>query len=1178
MNTKQNTWCVAKPSARDTELRSNIEYACNILRDCKMIEPGGSCYEPNTDMNHASVVMNQYYFSEGRNHWNCDFSGSGLTVITDPMGKNSDALEYIFMIAAAAASSCCSRVSLCSSSSFFDDCCRVYFSLLIRRWCVAKPGTEEATLKANIDYVCTKLDCSDIQQGTACFNPNTLWSHASFAMNLFFHSLGRSLDCDFRNSGLLVLTDPSTTPFLFFNSICLCHNLEIKNLLFHNSIAGGIKGTINAEKTWCVAKPSSSEKVLQEGLDYACSKLGEDCGKLGPCNYPDTKAHRASFAMNLYYQSQGRQPQACDFKTSALIASSDPSYSKNCNYPGGEAEIPTRKTWCVAKPATEDSVLKDIINRICSTLDCSVIKPPSGPCYIPNNLWNNASVAMNLLYVNFPGHKCDLFNAGLLVVVDPSSRGSNNLAASDGPMHCQPSFSNFNLRIRTQESEEEEEEEGSDFRIGDMFFSQCLLSRKAPLGTIRVAAYCFKRLKKVQVKETDISFSVDKILQDEINDQTYRVLAALLLGVVRIYSKKVEYLFHDCNEVLLKIKKFRINTKGNGPMETLRASITIPERFELDTFDLEVSEDVGSGGNIVPQEEITLKDVWENERIGQFSLDKELQFQSEEFSCSLNLCSAANPMVEKDFLQSHHMDINFELTGQNSPTNLQEGKDTCSPDKQVNFGTDLAVEVLMEPVNMLSPDKHNDEEKTTVGELYEDEVQNNSIERIQSCGISQDNIRVSFPREVVPVVPFEPFNKSHLVLEVEDRIEARGNQMHQEAGEVHEARNSETNVEWIRDGQSYQEEGTLHNKSSFYKEMLKEHIEGSNEDNHDKKNLGPNEYISMESKKIHAIPASSIFIDLSPWFHDASTARRKKGATMPKDLLIPTPAAREGACFTRKRTIITDDVTVLSNEAVKQSICDTRDLISKRRKHCHTLLKARKEYRVSTLPKGFHDSLLPCHSSELQSLFSKKKMKISMSLEATKTPRKLDELESDIVASPKTPPRLSTIRSVEGLNDVTPLSPHEILRREQSLRNDDQLNLMNEENNNNHRSVGTLSSYEGLEGGQSLIKDEEHYLMNEDSNSFETRNSQSCAWTRQTRKVAMHLQRRFSSLRNQKDGEVNFSQAFGSKTRKECARLFYEILVLTTTDFVDAKQHDAYGDISIKKLPKWDETFGVDAL
>ncbi|KAI4350538.1 hypothetical protein L6164_004986 [Bauhinia variegata] len=41
-----------------------------------------------------------------------------------------------------------------------------------------------------------------------------------------------------------------------------------------------------------------------------------------------------------------------------------------------------------------------------------------------------------------------------------------------------------------------------------MFNSGTLLSSKGPLGAIWVAAYCLKRLKKSQVKETDIPTSV----------------------------------------------------------------------------------------------------------------------------------------------------------------------------------------------------------------------------------------------------------------------------------------------------------------------------------------------------------------------------------------------------------------------------------------------------------------------------------------------------------------------------------------------------------------------------------------------------------------------------------------------------------------------------------------------
>jgi hypothetical protein len=80
----QATWCVAKFSASEVELNENIEYACNMLGDCKIIQAGGSCFYPNTTLNHASVVMNQYYAKNGRNDWDCYFRGSALIVVNDP--------------------------------------------------------------------------------------------------------------------------------------------------------------------------------------------------------------------------------------------------------------------------------------------------------------------------------------------------------------------------------------------------------------------------------------------------------------------------------------------------------------------------------------------------------------------------------------------------------------------------------------------------------------------------------------------------------------------------------------------------------------------------------------------------------------------------------------------------------------------------------------------------------------------------------------------------------------------------------------------------------------------------------------------------------------------------------------------------------------------------------------
>ena len=46
----------------------------------------------------------------------------------------------------------------------------------------------------------------------------------------------------------------------------------------------------------------------------------------------------------------------------------------------------------------------------------------------------------------------------------------------------------------------------------------------------------------------------DAIMGQEIEIMALRLSGQLLLGVVRIYSRKAKYLLDDCNEALLKIK------------------------------------------------------------------------------------------------------------------------------------------------------------------------------------------------------------------------------------------------------------------------------------------------------------------------------------------------------------------------------------------------------------------------------------------------------------------------------------------------------------------------------------------------------------------------------------------------------------------------------------------------
>ena len=123
-----------------------------------------------------------------------------------------------------------------------------------------------------------------------------------------------------------------------------------------------------------------------------------------------------------------------------------------------------------------------------------------------------------------------------------------------------------------------------------------MLAKKGPLGKIWLAAHMGvdgKKVNKLQIIATDIKESVKNIENPQINDKpipmALRVSGHLLLGVVRIFSKKVTYLLTDCSEALVKIKD-AFRAPGNvdlpqGATTRRYEDITNPDHF--DEMDLE---------------------------------------------------------------------------------------------------------------------------------------------------------------------------------------------------------------------------------------------------------------------------------------------------------------------------------------------------------------------------------------------------------------------------------------------------------------------------------------------------------------------------------------------------------------------------------------------------------------
>jgi cohesin complex subunit SCC1 len=91
-----------------------------------------------------------------------------------------------------------------------------------------------------------------------------------------------------------------------------------------------------------------------------------------------------------------------------------------------------------------------------------------------------------------------------------------------------------------------------------MFYSETLLSKTGPLAQVWLAANREKKLNKNHILKENIQDDVNEIIDERQAPMALRLSAQLLVGLVRIYSRKAYYLWDDCNEALMKLKNVSI--------------------------------------------------------------------------------------------------------------------------------------------------------------------------------------------------------------------------------------------------------------------------------------------------------------------------------------------------------------------------------------------------------------------------------------------------------------------------------------------------------------------------------------------------------------------------------------------------------------------------------------------
>ncbi|KAL6518739.1 hypothetical protein OROHE_017492 [Orobanche hederae] len=702
-----------------------------------------------------------------------------------------------------------------------------------------------------------------------------------------------------------------------------------------------------------------------------------------------------------------------------------------------------------------------------------------------------------------------------------------------------------------------------------MFYSQLLLSKKGALGIVWLAAHCHKRLKKDQVQQTDISSSVDKILDDEVPAVTHRILAFLLLGVVRIYSKKVEYLFQDCHQVMNKLyglKTTKSKRAGTVVSRTRYYSITLPKRFELDAFDLEHLEDHQDlvGGNVIPRKQDMLADGRKSPGSTSELLLKEKMPFSEDYTLPRDVFSShhinqglfAGSSSNMNNISSSGLEVlresSFSLEDRVDPIAWVEAGDMQMHDKVTSQNVKT---YLQEPINKSNSVPSLEKVRGTVFSSLEDRLDPMILDEVEKEQVindrpSDDNINSNFFGRVQDAEFGSAANKSP---QGSDLVASLGllhkssltrqhspsfKMLDEPSDKGHEV--EVEHVDRLRNRVNFQEDEPC----DFTGSAAKVQVMCS-------KKLKRLEAASSESVKCQIPEKTPISVVVTPI------------SKLPEVATVRTPATKERAkILNKKRKILFDSTTTVSNKVFKSWIDDPSDLKRERRDVPRTLLHAWRTRKLGHVRQSFFEP-------DLGDLDCKER-----NITATQLPAGQDSIvvkPSSVVESSVGQDDVVVVRSpvahvdYEQIGDVrSPVAPGTPVAHSKSVRSHEAGAVADDDSNILEPSTSSSESFD--EKWPSLSQD---FEFPEGIYSFEGDGREKGTYSERTRKMESYLGKKFLEKKKHREEQVlNLSQLLAGNTKKESARLFYEILVLKTHDCIDVKQENAYDDILVWETPK----------
>ncbi|KAL0377317.1 UNVERIFIED_CONTAM: Sister chromatid cohesion 1 protein 2 [Sesamum radiatum] len=236
---------------------------------------------------------------------------------------------------------------------------------------------------------------------------------------------------------------------------------------------------------------------------------------------------------------------------------------------------------------------------------------------------------------------------------------------------------------------------------------------------------------------------------------------------------------------------------------------------------------------------------------------------------------------------------------------------------------------------------------------------------------------------------------------------------------------------------------------------------------------------------------------------------------------VQTPATKEQKKILKKRKTLVDSNTIVPNKVFKKWLEDPSDLKRERRKVPHTCLHAWRTSKLGHCPQSFFEPLIS----------ASKPVDLSAGQDDAKSPvthgvhEQIPDVRSPVE---QMSPEQTAIAPGTPVTHLNPLRSHE-----PSAVADSDI-------------VEQTASFESVEKFPSSSDGVElDAVFREESSSLDGDSLEQDAYSSRTRITEDYLSKKFQDRKRQNEEDVlNLSQLVEGKTKKQSARLFYDILVL----------------------------------